>query len=327
MISPALLAIGSIVIGAVSLHALLLALRHTFPTVFPSDRSKLHRVFETQALRGASLAIPTGSPETLLTSIKTTEKAVRHTGKLTLAKRLRFAQWRISPLTYRILSACLSGLFVSLTVTRFNVAIQAVAIIAGPILMHLVLERSIERRSRAFDADYPQFLMSMVGLLKTGMTSSGALETAAHGLAAGSLVRHEALLALERIRVGVLEDKSIGAFGENIHHPEIELFVQALLLSNRIGGNLSESLERLSKQVRKRQYFKTSAVSAVALQRSSIVVIVFILILLEGYIGIMFPALIFDSLATRIGWHIWQVSIAAIVIAFLWVRRVTKLKV
>jgi tight adherence protein B len=323
MNSTMMIAISSLVLGAVSLHTLLLALRRLFPTLLPSDRSKLHKVIANQA--------PMGDPQShsaqgLLTSIKATKTANRRTGRLTLPKRLRYAQWKISPLTFRLASAGIGGVLFSLAVIHFNVAIQALALAAGPIIMNLALERSIERRSKAFDADYPQFLMSMVGLLKTGMTATGALETAARGLAAGSLVRYEALLALERIRVGVLEDKSIGAFGEDIYHPEIELFVQALLLSNRIGGNLSESLERLSKQVRKRQYFKTSAVSAVALQRSSVIVIVCILVFLEGYVGIMFPALVLDSLASPVGWHIWQVSIATIALSFLWVRRVTKLK-
>jgi tight adherence protein B len=168
--------------------------------------------------------------------------------------------------------------------------------------------------------------MSVVGLLKTGMTPSGALETAARGLERNSLVREEVLLMLERIRLGILEDRSIGAFGADINHPEIELFVQALLLSYRVGGNLSESIERLSRQVRRRQYFKSSAHAAVGLQRGSIMLITIILIGLQAYIALIFPSLMRVSLNHEIGWQIWQGSGLCVVISFIWIRQVTQMK-
>ena len=99
------------------------------------------------------------------------------------------------------------------------------------------------------------------------MNSLTALQAASEGLDPESLVRQEVELMLERLRMGVPEDQSIGSFGEDIFHEEIELFVQALLLSRRVGGNLSDTLERLAKQVRKRQYFRESASAAFGQQR------------------------------------------------------------
>jgi tight adherence protein B len=189
------------------------------------------------------------------------------------------------------------------------------------------LNRSIEKRFKAFDADYPQMLLSLVGLLKTGMNPMGALEAASKGLDDGSLVRQEIELMIERLRFGVSEDKSIGSFGEDIFHPEIELFVQALLLSRRVGGTLSDTLDRLAKQVRKRQYFRSAANAAVGLQRGSIWFILGILVSLEVYLYIVYPESITGAINDEFGWQVWQGSIVVILLGLYWVRQVTKIRV
>jgi tight adherence protein B len=159
------------------------------------------------------------------------------------------------------------------------------------------------------------------------MNPMTGLETAAKGLSEFSALRAEVEMMIERLRFGVPEDKSIGAFGEDIYHPEIELFVQALLLSMRVGGTLSDTLERLAKQVRKRQFFRESANAAVGLQRGSIWFILLILTGLETYLYFIYPESIVGALKDEVGWQVWQFGILAIVAGMFWVRQVTKIKV
>ncbi|MCO6431954.1 MAG: type II secretion system F family protein [Deltaproteobacteria bacterium] len=248
--------------------------------------------------------------------------------QLTLEKRLRFARWTVfSALPFRALQAA-AGLAIFLVVRPHTSILTAVlAFFLGPLCLSAILNFCVERRFRRFDFDYPQFLMSVVGLLKTGMTSVGAIEAAAKGLDAKSLVREEVQLMIERMRLGVPEDRSIGAFGEDIYHPEIELFVQALLLSRRVGGNLANTLERLSQQVRKRQYFRRSATAAVSMQRASIWLILGILTFMELYIYYTYPALVTEAINSEIGWQVWQAAIVLIVVSFIWSRQITKLKI
>lgn len=306
------------IIGGCALLVLLDLLRQIF---FPSGSRRLRNVMKSQEdqphTSHVNLSLTKPSPQS---SISRKEAA------LSISRRLRYARWKLSPLTYYLLAATISGALFALVAPHVNGLLRVCSLLAGPCVMRGVLSRRIERRSNRFDADYPQFLMSVVGLLKTGMTPSGALETAARGLERNSLVREEVLLMLERVRLGILEDRSIGAFGEDIYHPEIELFVQALLLSYRIGGNLSESIERLSRQVRRRQYFKSSAHAAVGLQRGSITLITFILISLQAYIALIFPNLMITSLNHEIGWQVWQCAGLCVIISFIWIRQVTQMK-
>lgn len=193
--------------------------------------------------------------------------------------------------------------------------------------MNWLLNRRIARRFERFDADYPQFLLAFVGMLKTGLNPIQGLQAAAEGLEEGSLVREEVQIMLERLRMGVSEERSIGSFGEDIYHPEIELFVQALILSRRVGGNLSATIDRLSKQVRRRQFFRRSANAAVGLQRGSIWFILGILMALEGYLYFVWPECVTITWTHPTGRSVAQAGLTGIVIGLFWIRQVTKLRV
>ena len=265
---------------------------------------------------------------TLLRSTASASVPIRRaSGKLTLERKLRYASWSITPLIFHVCSLVISFVVMGLASINFSIIYVALCIVAGPIAMNAALNFSTNRKFKAFDQDYAPFLLSVVGLLKTGMNPMNGIEAAAKGLSEDSSVRAEVEMMIERLRFGVPEDKSIGAFGEDIYHPEIELFVQALLLSRRVGGTLSDTLERLSKQVRKRQYFRESANAAVGLQRGSIWFILVILAGLEAYLYFVYPEAVVGAMKNEIGWKVWQFGLTVIALGMLWVRQVTKIRV
>ncbi|HMO02409.1 MAG TPA: type II secretion system F family protein [Oligoflexia bacterium] len=247
--------------------------------------------------------------------------------ELTLPKLLKYGCWRMPPAIFRLSELLISLVAFVIAQTYFNIVIQGLSLLVGPLFMRWLLNLSVDRRFKAFDSDYSPFLLSLIGLLKTGMNSIQAIEAAASGLEETSLVRQQVELMIERLRLGVSEERSIGNFGEDIYHPEIELFVQALLLSKRVGGSLSDTLERLAKQVRRRQYFRHSAVAAVGMQRGSIVIIILILLALQVYLYFVYPEAVIGTFKNPFGFEIWQTSVAVILLAVYWIRQVTKIKV
>lgn len=251
----------------------------------------------------------------------------RTTSRLTISKKLRYAQWPISQVTFHLSEILISIACILFTRPYLSDFLIFCLFFSGPVIMRMLLSSGVNKRFKKFDSDFPQFLLSIVGLLKTGMTPTNALESAAKGLDPKSLVRAEVNLMLERMRLGVPEEKSIGSFAETINHPEIELFIQALLISKRVGGTLSDTLERLAKQVRKRQFFRDSANAAVAMQRASSWLILIILILLEIYIYFTYPQLVVDAWNDPIGWTVWQSAFFLVIVSTIWSREVTKIKV
>ena len=247
------------------------------------------------------------------------------TSELTLPKRLKYAQLEITTTVFHIFEFAISLVAFAIAFRYFNIGIQIASLFVGPGICGAIIDRLYMRRFKAFDRDYPPFLLSLVGLLKTGMNPMQAMEAAAGGLEEGSLLRSEVEQMLERLRVGIPEDKSIGSFGEDIFHPEIELFVQALLLSRKVGGTLSDTLERLARQVRRRQQFRAAAQSAVSMQRGSIYFILGILVFLLGYINIAMPELT-KNLTTPVGFHVLQGAVLLVVLGLYWIKQVTKIK-
>lgn len=247
---------------------------------------------------------------------------------LTFQKRLKYAQLTaVSPIVFVAAQIAISLAAFLLARQVFDLLLQLIALFAGPIVVNWGIARRIQRRFKAFDGDYPQFLLSLAGLLKTGLNPVQALQSASESLEEESLVRTEVQIMLERMRLGVPEDKSIGSFGEDILHPEIELFVQALLLSRRVGGNLSDTLDRLSRQVRKRQFFRSSAVAAVGMQRGSIWFILAILMSMETYLFFTWREAVVEPWKHETGRIVCQAGLMAIIIGVYWVRQITKIKV
>lgn len=247
--------------------------------------------------------------------------------KVTLARQLQYAAWPITAVQYRgIQLAFTVALFIPVSI-HFMLPIQFLVLFLSPLIVNAVLEYFVQRRFNQFDEDYPVLLMQYTSLLKTGMATLPGLEAAAKGLSEGSLVRQEVELLMERLRLGLTEDQAINALGEDIPHPEIELFVQSLLLSRRVGGTLSTTLERLARQVRKRQQFRHQAVAAVGMERSSLWMVALIMTLLLLYLGFNSPELIVGAFKNETGNMVFQSGIAMILIGFYWSRQVTKIKV
>jgi len=245
----------------------------------------------------------------------------------TLTKKLKYAHWPISPVVVIALECIVSGICFFLVKPYFGIGLQLATLCIGPVFIDGLLQYAIERRFKKFDEDFPQFMVSVVGLLKTGMIPMNAIEVAAHGLDRDSLVQQEVHIMMDKMRVGISEELAIGAFAEDVLHPEIELFIQGLLLSRQVGGALSDTLERLAKQVRKRQYFRGSAVAAVAQQRASTWLIIAILGSLEFYLYKQYPVLLTDCWKDPTGWIVCQIAIVCIMVSIIWSKRVTKIKV
>jgi len=277
-----------------------------------------------QSQRAAASAVVTEEKKNIIVQ---KEDATELT-KLTLQKRLKYAQWTRFPTSmFYLLQVIISLVVGSLLATFCDWWFVVFSLISGPIWMNKFLNRAMNKRFERFDEDYASFLLSLVGMLKTGMNTMSAVDAAAKSLEPDSLVREESELMVERLRYGVTEDQSIGSFGETINHPEIELFVQALLLSRSVGGKLSDTLERLSHQVRKRQFFRKSAQAAVSMQRGSIWIIIAIIVGIEGYMYYMDPDIIKDAVKSDIGWSIYQGAMAMIIVACLLMTKITKIRI
>ena len=132
---------------------------------------------------------------------------------------------------------------------------------------------------------------------------------------------------LERLRFGVNEDFAIGSFAESVDHPDIELFVQAMLLSKQVGGSLSNTLERLARQARRRAQFRLQAQAAVGQQKGSVKAILGIIVLVQLILYFEMPEVILAGLRSDIGFVVWQIAFLIAWFAIWLMGKIANLKV
>ena len=125
----------------------------------------------------------------LADAAKTAKVVEVRTSQVTLQKLLRFAQWKITPLMFRGAEVAISLFAFLIARGIFGIVLQLAALLIGPLFMNWLLLYCVHRRFAAFDRDYPPFLMSLVGLIKTGMNSLSAIDAAAMLRATVSVLR------------------------------------------------------------------------------------------------------------------------------------------
>jgi Flp pilus assembly protein TadB len=252
-------------------------------------------------------------------------------GRLSLLeRRLKYAQVSINPSQFRMtILAATAAIYISLlTIPRINTVIQLIiAVWGGSLLVNYYINRRARVQFEAFDRDFAPFIMAFVGLLKSGMNLMAGMEAASERLGPDSLLRKEVVRMLERLRFGVNEDFAIGSFAESVDHPDIELFVQAMLLSKQVGGSLSNTLERLARQARRRAQFRLQAQAAVGQQRGSVWAILAIVALVQTMLYFQMPDVILAGLRSDIGFIVWQVAFLIAWFAVWLIGRITKIKV
>ena len=246
---------------------------------------------------------------------------------ISLERMLKYGQLDVTPSFIRIMQGALAIVVALPLALTGSYILAALLFIMIPCWVMDYVNRRVDKRFLEFDKDYATLLMSYVSLLKTGMSTLVGLQAAAEGLSEDALVRAEVELMLERIKLGVPEEQAIGSFAEDILHPEVELFLQCLVLSRRLGGNLSGTLERLAKQVRKRSQFRGQARAAIGMERGSLWGVVFVMGGLMAYLATTSPDLFGMLFTDKTGWMVAQGGVFLIVAGIYWSSKIAKIKI
>jgi tight adherence protein B len=270
---------------------------------------------------------PKGDAAILASRASKLKKGTKEVDRATIAQKLLFASWTITDVQFNTFCYSLTTLVAAGIYFFLEIPLTLTIVILTPILVHSILARSVKKRFENFDRDFPDFLMTLVSRLKSGMNIMTAMQSCSENLNDDSLLKAEISLLVERVKVGYQEDQAIGAFAETVPHPEIELFVQAVILNRKVGGNFASTLERLAKQVRKRQDFRRKAVSSVAEQRGGTLMLCGIMGSLIIFISVSSPDLIAKSFESEGGRMAFQTGGSLCLWGLYLVRKITNIKV
>ena len=195
-------------------------------------------------------------------------------------RQLAQAGWSMSPVRFLLLqsAAGLLGLVLGRLVgERFGfqgpelVAVVVAGLLAGLGLPRLMLRMAIRRRASRIEKQLPVALDSVANGIQAGLSLPQSLEVVSRNMPAP--LGAELKVAIREMALGLGLEETLNNLADRVPVKEIEIFVAAIHIQFRTGGNLSDILRTLANTVRERLRIRgeVSALTAQAKLSSYIV--------------------------------------------------------
>jgi len=121
-------------------------------------------------------------------------------------------------------------------------------------LPHLVINSLIKKRINAFISQFPDALDLIVRGLRSGLPLTESISTVANEI--DDPVGGEFRMVKDQIKLGKNIDEALWQTSDRINNAEFKFFVISLAIQKETGGNLAETLAKLSDLLRRRQQMK-----------------------------------------------------------------------
>jgi len=253
--------INALVIGifliVLALSGLLFGVFYVFSEKQQIARSRLTKMRQKYAVTGKAGQTRSVFAET--TNVTTIEQMFRQVLpnieiiKLRLARtgrKLTIVHYGLMILTFGLLSG-----MVFLVLFGVNIIISILmGVIVGAFLPHLIINGMIKKRILSFISLFPDALDLIVRGLRSGLPITESMNSVASEV--DDPVGGEFRRVMDQIRLGKNLDEALEETAQRIDSPEFKFFVISLAIQRETGGNLAETLSKLSDLLRRRQQMK-----------------------------------------------------------------------
>lgn len=253
--------INALVIGifliVLALSGLVFGVFYVFSEKQQIARSRLTKMRQKYAVTGKKGQTRSVFAET--TNVTTIEQMFRQVLpnieiiKLRLARtgrKLTIVHFGLMILTFGLLSG-----MVFLVLFGVNIIISILmGVIVGAFLPHLIINGMIKKRILSFISLFPDALDLIVRGLRSGLPITESMNSVASEV--DDPVGGEFRRVMDQIRLGKNLDEALEETAQRIDSPEFKFFVISLAIQRETGGNLAETLSKLSDLLRRRQQMK-----------------------------------------------------------------------
>ena len=156
--------------------------------------------------------------------------------------------------TMILASAVVSFLLFAFILKLGGVLPVLLAVSIGFGLPHVIVSSMINKRITGFIALFPDALDLIVRGLRSGLPLSESISTVASEI--DDPVGCEFRMVKDKIKLGKTVDEALWQTSERIDNAEFKFFVISLAIQKETGGNLAETLAKLSDLLRRRQQMK-----------------------------------------------------------------------
>lgn len=196
---------------------------------------------------------------------------------------------------------------------------------AGGALAPLSLFRKLgERKRMKIEHALPDAMDLMVSSLRAGTTIEMAFQYAAEGLS-GPL-SEELEEVVRRLQLGEAPSEVLEDFENRAPTEGVRLFAQALAIKWNVGGELSETIQRISDTIRERVRFQGEVRALISQGKLTGAIMMCLPYVLGLVMWFMQPNMISPLWEAKAGNILLNVVIVMQIIGYFWIKKLTKLE-
>lgn len=198
----------------------------------------------------------------------------------------------------------------------------AVACLFGP---HLVHKRLRAKRRATLIRQLPDTLDALVGGLRAGLSLPQALGLLAEQLPKPS--NQEFSLVVRKMRMGVSMDVVLDELDARINSTEYTMFTTSMMIAREVGGNLTESLERLADTMRKKLAMEDKIIALTSQGKLQGIIVGLLPLFLMWVLTEMEPEAMAPLYSTWLGYGVLAVIFTLELVGYALIRKIVRIDV
>jgi len=202
------------------------------------------------------------------------------------------------------------------------VLIGAAVCLFGPKLVH---QRLKESRRKQLIRQLPDTLDALVGALRSGMSLQQSLGLLAEQLPKPS--NQEFGLVVRKLRMGVVIDDVLEELEQRIESQEYTMFTTSMRIAREVGGNLTESLERLADTMRRKLNMEDKIVALTSQGKIQGIIVGLLPLFLMWALNLMEPEAMAPLFNTMLGYGVLAVIFMLEFVGFILIRKIVRIDV
>ena len=187
-----------------------------------------------------------------------------------------------------------------------------------------LIRRKIDKRNEEFEAGMLDFTILIANTLRAGIALPSAIEMAIQSI--GGAIREEFTIVLREHRLGVDLAESIERLSKRIKSENLQLFSATVCVTMRTGGSMADVLDHVITTIRQRSAFQDRLKTMIAQSEFEAFMISLSPLVAFLLLYMLDSELMRPMLTTKIGWLAIVGVIFMEVLGYLVLKHVTKVK-
>jgi tight adherence protein B len=219
----------------------------------------------------------------------------------------------------------IAGTLFLLVVQLFGlVVIAVISAVVGGAIPYLYLRSKRSKRVNEFNEFLPDALDIITNALRVGFSFESTLTMVAEEVP--DPLGIEFAKTFQEQNLGKEMSEALENLRKRVPSDDLNLFITALLIHKKTGGNLAEVLQKTANTIRDRFKFQREVKTKTAHSRASGIVLVFLPIAMIGIILLLNPAYFMILINEKAGNYALGVALVMQVVGILIIKRITNIR-